>query len=131
MKVTAEVREIVKEATVTVRPLTRIAVFGAVQRPGYLSVPVETTLDQLISLAGGPTDAARLDRTRLLRGRSEILDGGEVLDAIAAGRTLDGLGTREGDILEVARRDQGWNTQNTVQLITVLISPIVTFLLLR
>lgn len=39
--------------------------------------------------------------------------------------------TREGDILEVARRDQGWNTQNTVQLITVLISPIVTFLLLR
>jgi hypothetical protein len=130
-KVTAEVREIVKEATVNVRALTRIAVFGAVQHPGYFAVPVETTVDQLITLAGGPTDAARPDRVRLMRGDEVILRGPEVQQAIAEGRTLDALDAREGDVLEVQRIDQGWQTQNTVQLITVLVSPIITFLLLR
>lgn len=130
-KVTAEVREIVREATVTVRPLTRVAVFGAVTTPGYYSVPAETTLDQLISLAGGPTENARTDRIRLMRGETEVLRASEVFEAIAQGRTLDGLDTHEGDVLEIGRRDQGWQTQNTVQVITVLLSPLITFLLLR
>lgn len=130
-KVTTEVREIVREATVTVRPLTRIAVFGAVEQPGYFSVPAETTLDQLISLAGGPTEAARPDRVRLMRGGEVVLRGAEIQDAIARGETLDALDTREGDILDVQRADQGWQMQNTVQVITVLLSPLITFFLLR
>jgi protein involved in polysaccharide export with SLBB domain len=130
-KVSTEVREIVREATVTVRPLTRIAVFGAVSEPGYFAVPSETTLDQLITLAGGPTDAARPEHIRLLRGETVVLQGAEVMEAISQGRTLDGLDTREGDVLEVVRRDQGWTTQNTVQVVMVLVTPLITFLLLR
>lgn len=130
-KVTTEVREIVKEATVSVLPLTRIAVYGAVVRPGYYAVPLETTLDQLISVAGGPTENARPERVRLMRGDVVILNGADVLEAIAQGRTLDALDTREGDVLDVERRDQGWQTANTVQIITVLLSPLITFLLLR
>ena len=130
-KVATEVREIVREATVTVRPLTRIAVFGAVQSPGYFAVPSETTLDQLITLAGGPTDAARPDHIRLMRGETVVLSCYEVARAIASGLTLDGLDTREGDVLELERREQGWTTQNTVQVVMVLITPLITFLLLR
>lgn len=130
-KVTAEVREIVREATVNVRPLMRVAVFGAVTRPGYLSVPPETTLDQLLSLAGGPTANARTEQLRLLRGEVVVMRPGEVFDAIASGLTLDALDVREGDVMDVGRRDQGWQMTNTVQLITVLVSPLITFLLLR
>jgi SLBB domain len=131
VKVTAEVREIVREATVAVRPLTRIAVFGAVATPGYFSVPAETTLDQLISLAGGPTANAKTEELRLIRGETVVLRPSEVFEAIANGGTLNGLDTRDGDILEIARRDQGWQMANTVQLITVLVAPLITFLLLR
>ena len=53
------------------------------------------------------------------------------MQAIAQGRTLDGLDTREGDVLEVERRDQGWTTQNTVQVVMVLVTPLITFFLLR
>lgn len=130
-KVATEVREIVKEATVSVQPLTRIAVFGAVTTPGFYSVPAETTIDQLITLAGGPTDAARPERVRLLRGETVLLRGRDMLAAISQGRTLDGLDTREGDILELERADQGWQMQHTVQLATMLVGPLITFLLLR
>jgi len=130
-KVTVEVREIVKEATITVRPLTRVAVFGAVTAPGYFSVPSETTLDRLLTLAGGPTENARTDQLRLLRGETVLLRTGEVAEAIAQGRTLEALDARDGDILEMGRRDGGWQTANTLQLLTVLVGPVITFLLLR
>jgi hypothetical protein len=130
-KVGIEVREIVKEATVTVQPLTRIAVYGAITEPGYYSVPLETTLDQLISLAGGPTENARPDHLKLMRGETVLLTGSEVMAAIARGETLQGLETRDGDVLELERRDQGWQTQNTVQLLTVFVGPLITFFLLR
>jgi protein involved in polysaccharide export with SLBB domain len=130
-KVTVEVREIVKEATITVRPLTRVAVFGAVTAPGYFSVPSETTLDRLLTLAGGPTENARTDQLRLMRGETVLLRTGEVAEAIAQGRTLEALDARDGDILEMGRRDGGWQTANTLQLLTVLVGPIITFLLLR
>lgn len=130
-KVTVEVREIVKEATITVRPLTRVAVFGAVTSPGYFSVPSETTLDRLLTLAGGPTENARTDNLRLMRGETVLLRTNEVAAAIAQGRTLEALDMRDGDILEMGRRDGGWQTANTLQLLTVLVGPVITFLLLR
>jgi SLBB domain len=131
LKVTAEVREIVKEATVSVRPLTRVAVFGAVAGPGYFAVPVETTLDQLISLAGGPTTDARTGRMRLLRAGEVFLDGSDVTAAIAAGRTIDALDARDGDVLELETVSAGWQLQNTMQVLGVLISPVIAFFLLR
>lgn len=130
-KVATEVTEVVKNATVSVRPLTRVAVFGAVEEPGYLSVPFETTLDQLLSLAGGPTANAAPDRMRLMRADTVLLGGREVTAAIAQGRTLEALDLREGDVLDVTRGSAPWDRSNTLQIVLVILSPLVTLLLLR
>lgn len=130
-KVTVEVTEVVRTATVNVRPMSRVAVFGAVAQPGFIAVPPETTLDQLLSRAGGPTDNGRTDQIRVMRGSEVIMRAPEVMAAIAQGRTLDALDLREGDVLEVPRRDQGWQMQNTLQIVTLVISPVLTFLLVR
>lgn len=45
----------------------KVSVWGSVQFPGRYSVPIYTTVADLISLAGGPTDDAELDDLRIYR----------------------------------------------------------------
>ena len=55
---------------VVVQPLFRVSVLGEVGKPALYSVEPGTTLIQLLTLAGGPSDRAALDRTRVVRGDS-------------------------------------------------------------
>lgn len=45
----------------------KVAIWGNVRNPGRYVIPVYTTMVDLISLAGGPTEAADLDDLRLYR----------------------------------------------------------------
>ncbi len=49
----------------------KVAVWGWVKYPGRYTVPVYTTVSDLLSYAGGPTDATNLDDLRLYRGSEE------------------------------------------------------------
>jgi polysaccharide export outer membrane protein len=48
--------------------LLHIFVFGEVRLPNGLTVPPGTTVSQAIALAGGPTEQAKLEDVRLVRG---------------------------------------------------------------
>ena len=50
----------------------KVAVWGFVRYPGRYFVPINTTVTDLLSLAGGPTDDAHLDMLRIYR----VLDDG-------------------------------------------------------
>ncbi|NOX65524.1 MAG: hypothetical protein GXO85_06925 [Chlorobi bacterium] len=45
----------------------KVAVWGFVKYPGRYFVPINTTVTDLLSLAGGPTDDANLDELRIYR----------------------------------------------------------------
>ncbi len=45
----------------------KVAVWGFVKYPGRYFVPINTTVTDLLSLAGGPTDDAHLDQLRIYR----------------------------------------------------------------
>ena len=45
----------------------KVAVWGFVKYPGRYFVPINTTVTDLLSLAGGPTDDAHLDQLRVYR----------------------------------------------------------------
>ncbi|MEI7811265.1 MAG: SLBB domain-containing protein [Ignavibacteria bacterium] len=45
----------------------KVSVWGFVKFPGYYLVPGYTTTKELLSLSGGPTDAAKLEDLRLYR----------------------------------------------------------------
>jgi protein involved in polysaccharide export with SLBB domain len=130
-RVTAAVVEVVRNGTVTVRPLVRLGVFGSVVNPGYLAVPAETTVDQLLGLAGGPSAEAAPEKFRLVRGDTVLASGSAVLQAIAAGRSVVDLQMRDGDLLVVEPRSPPWDRASTLQLMTIIVGPIITFLLLR
>jgi len=126
-----ELARSVRDLRVEVRPLLRVAVFGLVTNPGYLTVPSETLLDQLLTLSGGPTADAAPDRMRLMRADTVLLDGKRVQAAIASSRTLDALDVRDGDALYVVRRREQWTLQTTLSIVTLVLALPVAITVLR
>jgi hypothetical protein len=45
----------------------RVAIWGFVRFPGKYAIPISSTLNDLLSFAGGPTDDAHLDKLKLVR----------------------------------------------------------------
>ncbi len=130
-RVNAAVNEVVLNSRATTRPLVRLAVFGSVGRPGFYSIPLETRLDNLIMLAGGPTIDAATGKMRVIRGDTVVLDQTEVRSLIAAGVVVGEMGLQEGDELIVERGAQRLDRQQALQFTFLFLSPIITTLLFR
>lgn len=123
------IEQVVRNSRVTARPLVRVAVFGSVGSPGYLTVPMETRLDELVMIAGGPASDAATGRIRVMRGEAVVLDEDEVRSAIENGVAIAALGLVEGDQLVVRRGPQPWDRQQWIQVGLTLVTPVIFFLL--
>jgi protein involved in polysaccharide export with SLBB domain len=77
---------------------------GEVTHPGYYAVPIDLVLADALMLAGGATQEGRVDRLQIWRGSSSLWGGDRLQSQIARGATLDELGVRAGDRIEVPRR---------------------------
>lgn len=128
---TRDLGEVVKEVAVTARPLLRIAVLGQVAEPGYKTVSSETLLDQLITLSGGPTATAGIDKMEFTRGDTVLMKGEVMTRAIADGTTLAALNLRDGDVLTVPIASQGTTRATVIQFAGYFIGPLVGLLVFR
>jgi len=93
----------IKHLTLEARALIRISVMGEVERPGFYAVPTDLVLPDALMLAGGATADARLDRLTVMRGNAALQDESALQAAIARGATIDELGMRAGDRIQVPR----------------------------
>ncbi len=100
---TRELSRYLKDPVVHARALIRVSVLGEVVRPGFYAVPLDLVLADALMVAGGPTQDARVDRLRILRGESSLWSGNRLQGAIARGATLEELGLRAGDRIDVPR----------------------------
>src|SRR5882672_9243134 len=104
---TRELSRYLKDPVVHARALIRVSVLGEVVRPGFYAVPLDLVLADALMVAGGPTQDARVDRLRILRGEAALWSGNKLQGAIARGSTLGDLDLRAGDRIDVpgGRRD--------------------------
>lgn len=130
-RVSAAVAEVLLNARATTRPLVRLAVLGAVARPGYYSVPMEYRLDDLLMLSGGPAPNSQAQRMRMLRGDTIVLSEDEVRGFIASGTVVGQIGLQEGDQLYVERGEQPIDRQETVRFAFLFLSPLISALVFR
>ena len=79
----------------------RVSVAGEVTRPGFYAVPIDLVLADALMLAGGATKDARVDQLRVVGGSSSLWSGDKLQTAIARGATLEDLGIRGGDRIQV------------------------------
>lgn len=98
---TRELGHYIKDPVVQARALIRVSVLGEVTRPGFYAVPIDLVLADALMLAGGATQDARVDRLSILRGNSSLWSGNQLQTQIARGATLDELGVRAGDRIQV------------------------------
>ena len=93
---------------ISVQPLIRVSVLGEVRSPNVYPVDPGTSLLQLLTVAGGPTDRARLDDTRVIRdGHAFKVDMESGLRGSAAGRIV----LYSNDVVVVARK-KGFTSEN-------------------
>jgi protein involved in polysaccharide export with SLBB domain len=89
------------------RALVRLSVQGGVVRPGYYAVPADALVADALMAAGGTLPTSKPGKMRLERGGERFLEGRELAQAIAQGRTLDDLNVQDGDQLVVPKEGAG------------------------
>ena len=124
------VRRVVRApGNITVQPLIRLAVLGAVGGPGFHQYPVSTTLPDALTVAGGPRGDADLDRVTIQRGDERLIERDKVSQAITQSRTLDQLGLRSGDRIIVGQRVQR-NWGRTIRDVAYGVTAVITLVTL-
>ena len=132
--VTAQLARRIREPRVQARPMVRIAIEGAVARPGFYSVPVGALLGDALMAAGGLAPTGRADEARLERSGRDVLSATAFRQAVVLGRTLDQLDVRAGDRVVVPARGVGLGgigqAEGAVRTLGLLISlPLTVFAL--
>jgi len=108
---------------ISVQPLIRVSVLGEVRSPSVYPVDPGTNLLKLLTVAGGPTDRARLKDTRVIRdGQAFKVDMDAGLKGSAAGRIV----LYSNDVVVVGRR-KGLTGENLG--ITLTISSLILTML--
>jgi len=103
---TTELRRYIRDPQVQTRPLIRVAVSGAVGRPGFYSIPADGLLSDLITLAGSPSPRVEFSRSSIRRGSEVLWNGESVQTALSDGLTIDALLLQSGDEVVVGEARQ-------------------------
>ncbi|HWC72396.1 MAG TPA: SLBB domain-containing protein [Gemmatimonadales bacterium] len=98
---TRELGRYLKDPVVEARALIRVSVLGEVTKPGYYAVPVDLVLADALMVAGGATKDARVDQMKIFRGSTTLWQGNQLQSQIAQGATLDQLGMKAGDRIQI------------------------------
>lgn len=121
-----ELSRYIKDPVVQARALIRVSVVGEVTRPGFYAVPVDLVLPDALMLAGGATQSARVDHLRIMRGEAALWDGTRLQDAIAHGSTLDQLGVRAGDRIQVPGQRDPESKWRIAGMVVTTLATVVT-----
>lgn len=97
--------EFLRDPVVEVTLLRRVAIYGAVLKPGLYPVDPTMTVQDALALAGGASSDGKRDHVELLRGDRRIDTD------LSLGSTLAQLRLQSGDQLYVPQRS--WLSRNT------------------
>lgn len=116
-----KVGQYVRNPTLEVTPLLRVALLGGVGAPGYYNIPADVILSDAVMLAGGPTSNVRLDKSKVERMGVEIYNADGVQTALTQGVTLDRMSLVGGDIVDIGK-DELSRTESLLRTIGLLLA---------
>lgn len=120
--------EHIKNPYVHVRPLIRITLQGAFNKPGAYHVDPSSSLWSVVELAGGPTGNCDLSRMRVERGGKVVIE--DVLKAFEQGVSLEEVGIESGDQLVAPTRNR-ISLQFLMTIINLFTSSVLLYLRIR
>lgn len=103
---TAQIAKYIKEPTVTVEPLVRVSILGAVTKPGFYTVPADMLASEVVMIGGGPANNANLEKTEVRRNGKVVRTDKQLQVAFTRGVSLDALNLQAGDEIVVGEKHQ-------------------------
>lgn len=104
---TQKVAQYIRDPQVHANGLVRLAVLGAVARPGFYLMPASTVASDVLMVAGGPGGNADIGKTIVRRNALPVVDRDQMRQAFADGTTIDQLNLHSGDELVVGDKSSG------------------------
>ena len=122
---TKQIGRYIVNPAIEAHPLIRVAVSGAVAKPGFYAIRPDMLVSDAIMSAGGPSSIGNVDQTTIRRNGKEIWKAKPLREVIATGATVDQLDLRAGDeiyVAEQSKRDWGDWIRTGAYVAAVLIS---------
>lgn len=121
---------VVRDAEVRAQPLVRLAVTGEVRAPGFVYVPGEALLSEVITAAGGPTVNGSLAHASMKRAGTTVMDPPDFGRALASGATLADLAVQPGDEVRIeAVASHNWT--QAIQTVAIAVGAAAALIALR
>lgn len=128
-KIAGQLGQFIRSPVIDVRPLMRVLAEGEVAKPGFYAVTPELPLADVINVAGGFTQHAKVTDIRIERAGTKILAGPTLQNALGRGQSLDQLSLRPGDRIFVPSRG---DSERTLRILGVLLGiPVTVVALLK
>ncbi len=122
---TEQVSRYIRNPELKARPQIRLTILGSVGKPGFIQLDSDILLSDALTQAGGIGNGTEMNKSKITRGKEELVDGQTFEKAIADGVTLDELNLRAGDVIDVgAKTKRDWFT--TFRTITIIPATIVS-----
>ena len=122
---TTQYARYVKNPSVKVTSLVRLAVLGSVGKPGFYAFPSDLLVSDVIMLAGGPSGSSDLDKTVVKRGKDNLVRPARMRTALRDGLTLDQLDIRSGDELVIESK-KSKSIESRLRVVTLLAGLVVS-----
>lgn len=119
-----ELSRYIKDPQVTAISLVRLSMMGAVARPGYLVVPADQMLSDVLMAAGGPAQNANMGRITVKRGSKSLLTPGQFSEAMRTGRSVGDISLRDGDEVVIPVQQPGGGLANAWPVIAGVVIPL-------
>ncbi len=104
---TRRISQSLRNPQVTATALVRMAVLGAVNKPGFYVVPATTLASDVVMIAGGPAGNADIAKAIVRRGPEPVVDQKQMRQAFADGVSIDQLNLHSGDEFVVGEKSSG------------------------
>ncbi|MFN8574392.1 MAG: polysaccharide biosynthesis/export family protein [Gemmatimonadaceae bacterium] len=118
---TKEVGKYVKKPDLNATPLLRLALLGSVGRGGFMTVPVDQAITDVIMATGGPGGTSDFNKTTVRRSGKTVIDAKEFQEAVRSNRTVGDMSLRDGDEIYIPDQKKGTSILQTLQLVSALI----------
>lgn len=104
---TRAIAKYIRDPQVDATAMIRVAVLGAVNKPGFYNLPPETLASDVMMLAGGPANDADIRKTVVRRSGTEVAAREQVQAALDRGASLDQMSVNSGDEIVVGKNSGG------------------------
>jgi hypothetical protein len=118
---TKEVGKYIKKPELNATSLLRLAILGAIGHAGFVTIPTDQAITDVLMASGGPVPTSDFNKTVVRRAGKVVVSPELFQEAVRANRTVGDMSLRDGDEIYVPDKKQQQNLLQAMQIVSALI----------